>query len=175
MVIMCMGFVWNVTGFDLCFPGRGKPFPSSWLWFIEIWSTIPVGRIESVFFSLRLVSPEIGDPWVLSSLISWMGKSVSWHVQEPQYLGEGGIHQGGTRWQGLGVTFLERPVGNSVLLGSSTSASLEKPRWLFDLTCFADKVVLSWLCLVAMRVTLERTILCFSGCQTLVLIVVCMC
>ena len=27
MVIIFMVFIWNITGFDLCFPDIGKPFP----------------------------------------------------------------------------------------------------------------------------------------------------
>ena len=89
MVLMFIGFIWNVTGFDLfvvvvvvilfCFLGIGKTLPSCWLWFIAIFKTTFVGKIKDFFFFffLHLVPPEIGDFWILRSLISCMGKTVS--------------------------------------------------------------------------------------------------
>ena len=86
-----------------------------------------VSKLEIFFSSLRLVPLETGDSWVLSSLIRWMGKTVSWHLNiwgtENSTVAESDgrlLAWISWPWEAFWEFGLRR-------LRSSTTASLEKP------------------------------------------------
>ena len=118
-------------------------------------------------FFLSAWSSQKSDSRVPSGLNRRMKEIVSWQRQESQNLGgfqKREINQSIKPLARISCTwevFGEFSLG---LLRSSPSASLEESIWSTDQAGFADRLVLIWLCLMEMRIILERTILCFSGC-----------
>ena len=161
MVMMFMVFVWNITGFDLCFPVAGRLFPSSWLWHNNLVNYAHMSKTETFFFSLCLVLTLIEDSWVLSSLFRWMEKTVMACAWISIFWGPPREKSTKTEYDDRPLAWLSWPWEafwefSLRLLRNSTTASLEEPIWSIDQTYFASKLI--WLCLVEIRVILEKKI-----------------
>lgn len=129
-------FVWNIVTFDLCFPDKRKPFPSSyydlqqlskvdlygWNWNIVLFSLPAPSRNWRVLGSEQLYLVNVEDYLLVCGrlLLSW--------------------------------EFSVR------LLRSFTTSSVEEPMWSTDWSYFGNKLVLIWPCLMEIRVIKDKNI-----------------
>ena len=142
--------------------GRPSPHLSYDLWH-DLWVMIygslvnyklsNLSTVEIFFFSHCLVLPEIGDSWVLSSLIRWMRMTVSWNVEESQYSGDWEIHWDRALCQALGLTFLA--------LRSLLGIQSETPSEELYLSQFGGTYMINWPDLFCKQISLDLVV--FGG------------
>lgn len=153
---MVMGFVWDVTGFNLCFYGEALPLRLvmtysnliNYMWielkhfsFLSVWSP----EAESRGFWAALAGNGKDSPVLCRNLIIWGPLKE----RNPE-VGPADRPLAWLSWPG--EAFWESSL--LFLLRRSITANLEEPLWPIDQTFLTNKLILLWLCLVEVHVIL---------------------